>query len=146
MTYSEKLQDPRWQKKRLNVLELDDYTCQLCGSTTKSLQVHHKYYIHGLNPWEYDVKTLTTLCADCHQLEGDMKKEYEPKLLRAIYDAGFTAADIGELVKGFGDMELQDKSFKVAQAYNYALTTPDLQKQILEWFYKRVEDIKNSGL
>lgn len=33
----------------------------------KGLNVHHKYYVNGLKPWEYDNKALITLCSDCHQ-------------------------------------------------------------------------------
>lgn len=31
------------------------------------LHIHHKYYIKGKKPWEYDNEALVTLCADCHQ-------------------------------------------------------------------------------
>lgn len=31
------------------------------------LNVHHKYYVRGKKPWEYDDDTLVTLCADCHK-------------------------------------------------------------------------------
>ena len=37
--------------------------------TPKSLNVHHRYYINGKNPWEYDNDALITLCQDCHCLE-----------------------------------------------------------------------------
>jgi len=30
-TYGEKLKDPRWQKKRLGLLEKADWTCLFCG-------------------------------------------------------------------------------------------------------------------
>lgn len=35
----------------------------------KGLNVHHKYYIEGKKPWEYDNDVLITLCQDCHKLE-----------------------------------------------------------------------------
>lgn len=35
----------------------------------KGLNVHHKYYIEGKKPWEYDNDALITLCQDCHKLE-----------------------------------------------------------------------------
>jgi hypothetical protein len=31
------------------------------------LNVHHKYYIQGYKPWEYDNEALVTLCEDCHK-------------------------------------------------------------------------------
>lgn len=35
--------------------------------TYKGLNVHHKYYINGLMPWEYDDDALVTLCQECHK-------------------------------------------------------------------------------
>lgn len=67
MTYSEKLQDPRWQKTRLKVLERDNFTCVCCGETTKQLHVHHCYYVSRRDPWEYNTNTLISLCYDCHK-------------------------------------------------------------------------------
>lgn len=32
----------------------------------KALNVHHKYYVSGNNPWEYSNDALITLCQDCH--------------------------------------------------------------------------------
>jgi len=66
--YSEKLKDPRWQKRRLEIFNRDNWTCQKCGSTTKTLNVHHKGYIYGLDPWEYDDEYLVTVCEDCHSM------------------------------------------------------------------------------
>ena len=66
-SYSELLKDPRWQKKRLEILERDKWTCQSCNSTTKTLNIHHLLYIPGRNPWEYSNKLLLTLCEMCHK-------------------------------------------------------------------------------
>lgn len=66
MTYSEKLKDPRWQKKRLEILSRDEFSCQSCGDTESSLQVHHKNYFKGREPWEYNENHLVTLCDSCH--------------------------------------------------------------------------------
>lgn len=63
--YSEKLKDPRWQKKRLEVLERDGFMCQMCACG-EPLQIHHIKYITGLEPWDYDPKFLVALCAWCH--------------------------------------------------------------------------------
>jgi hypothetical protein len=30
------------------------------------IQVHHKYYVSGKLPWEYDREVLITVCRDCH--------------------------------------------------------------------------------
>jgi hypothetical protein len=66
MTYTEKLHDPRWQKKRLEVFTRDNFTCQLCKDTETELQVHHKKYIGWKDPWDYANELLITLCRDCH--------------------------------------------------------------------------------
>lgn len=70
-TYWELLQHPRWQKKRLEVLELNGFSCQQCGEEEKILHVHHTYYEKGLSPWEYPTESLRSLCADCHRKAQD---------------------------------------------------------------------------
>lgn len=70
-TYTEKLKDPRWQKKRLEVLNRDEWKCCGCGSGSNTLHVHHAYYASGRDPWDYPSETLTTLCAECHHGDGD---------------------------------------------------------------------------
>lgn len=69
MTYREKLLDPRWQKKRLYVLERDEFACQYCGDTEKALHVHHLAYSDTRNPWDVEYVSLITLCSDCHKIE-----------------------------------------------------------------------------
>jgi len=75
--YSEKLKDPRWQRKRLEILNRDNFTCVCCDDTTKTLHVHHIKYIYGREPWEYENELLETLCVDCHEaqtlLDQDLK-------------------------------------------------------------------------
>lgn len=64
--YSKLLRDPHWQRKRLQVLEKQDFSCELCGANDKPLHVHHGYYEKNKKPWEYDDETLHSLCEDCH--------------------------------------------------------------------------------
>lgn len=66
MTYAEKLKDPRWQRKRLEVFNRDNFTCIRCNDGKENLQVHHKRYFKNKDPWEYDDKHLETLCNTCH--------------------------------------------------------------------------------
>lgn len=70
-TYSEKLRDPRWQRMRLDVMQRDNFACQDCGDKTKTLAVHHAYYVTGRNPWMYPAWSLSTLCDDCHKSRHD---------------------------------------------------------------------------
>lgn len=67
MTYQEKLRDPRWQKRRLEILQRDNFTCKLCGDDKSELHIHHAAYKKGLDPWEYEDAWLHTVCAHCHE-------------------------------------------------------------------------------
>lgn len=68
ISYSEKLRDPRWQKKRLEILSRDKWTCLECGEMEKTLHVHHLYYCG--NPWDVPSFALRTLCESCHDDSG----------------------------------------------------------------------------
>ena len=75
MTYSEKLKDPRWQKKRLQILERDKWTCRACGEDGKTLNVHHIFYLPRTEPWETPDGFLITFCEDCHK-GGPCNEQY----------------------------------------------------------------------
>ena len=78
MTYSEKLKDPRWQKKRLEILQRDNFTCLCCDNiTNETLNVHHLYYEKGVDPWNYDNHSLITLCDTCHYVIHTIDKIVE---------------------------------------------------------------------
>ena len=66
-SYYEKLKDPRWQKKRLEILERAEFACEKCFCENETLHIHHGYYEKGLDPWEYDPKTLWSVCETCHK-------------------------------------------------------------------------------
>lgn len=68
-TYYQKLKDPRWQKKRLEILNEKNFTCEVCGTDELTLHVHHKEYFSGLDPWEYDLKQYAVLCEECHEYQ-----------------------------------------------------------------------------
>jgi len=78
MTYSEKLRDPRWQKLKAEVMQAAGFTCDDCGKDSVQLgiersqfHVHHKFYIKGREPWEYDLTDLKCLCDCCHRETED---------------------------------------------------------------------------
>lgn len=66
-TYSERLRHPKWQRRRLEILQRDNFTCQLCGDTETTLNIHHKEYHKG-EIWEYEDDELITYCDHCHLL------------------------------------------------------------------------------
>ncbi len=72
-TYADKLKDPRWQRRRLEIMQRDNFRCVKCGDDKNTLQVHHKEYIMDCDPWRYDDDYLSTLCMHCHQEITDFK-------------------------------------------------------------------------
>jgi 5-methylcytosine-specific restriction endonuclease McrA len=65
MNYSEQLNDPRWKKKRVDILRRDKHSCQMCGYFGPKVNVHHKKYT-GM-AWEAPDEDLITLCKGCHR-------------------------------------------------------------------------------
>lgn len=64
--YQETLKDERWLNKRKHILYRDKYQCSTCGSKFH-LNVHHLFYVDGVEPWDYPDDTLVTLCQKCHE-------------------------------------------------------------------------------
>ncbi len=84
-SYSEKLRDPRWQKKRLEILNRDDWTCKFCKSKEIEFHVHHETYIKRREPWDYPDENFTSLCKDCHLVVENFKSERKVKILSIAY-------------------------------------------------------------
>lgn len=64
--YYKKLKDPRWQRRRLEILEKAGFVCEYCGSSERTMHVHHKAYLKGRDPWDYSDFWLEALCEKCH--------------------------------------------------------------------------------
>lgn len=118
-TYSEKLKDPRWQKKRLEIFERDNWTCQICDSKEKTLHVHHWHYENGLDPWEYANFSLTTLCNSCHEMEHNLRPLQEQELLEALRKSGVMSfaliwmTEFFKIIAAEQDEKLRAKVYKI---------------------------------
>jgi len=66
MSYKNEIKHPLWQRKRLEIMQRDNFECQICKSKENSLNVHHIYYLPNTKIWEYDNEGLTTICEKCH--------------------------------------------------------------------------------
>lgn len=75
LTYKEQLLDPRWQRKKSEILTRDNFRCNDCGSDEKTLHVHHKMYIRNCYAWEYKDDNFETLCKDCHAKRHNKHQE-----------------------------------------------------------------------
>jgi len=101
-SYREKLKDPRWQKIRLKVFGRDKFRCQYCRDTEETLHVHHLEYAAGLDPWDYPLESLITVCATCHEEETMYRRTVEEKLLATLREVGFSADHLEQLRTTFG--------------------------------------------
>lgn len=95
----EKLKDPRWQKKRLEILTRDSFTCQRCLSTENTLHIHHRHYLKSREPWDYPSELLATLCYSCHQKEEDCASSAEEILKTMHYWGYFNVEIVGMMNK-----------------------------------------------
>lgn len=88
MNYSDKLKDPRWQKKRLEVFQRDGWKCVVTGFDRYTLHVHHKRYVG--NPWDSPLEDLETVCEQVH----DLIEKPARRLRKLLPNASFSALQI----------------------------------------------------
>ncbi len=95
MDYKEQYKHPKWQKKRLEILERDDFTCQRCLNKNDELHVHHHYYERNKNVWEYPNQCLVSLCKDCHKEIEKIKLDFLKEMTVYGLDLWFYIAEVG---------------------------------------------------
>ncbi len=103
MTYLDKLKDPRWQKRRLKVMEYAHWRCQICGTKDNTLHCHHSYYTKGKEPWQYPDGSIICICDKCHRIihperEFPKAEEYGPTV--PIAEGKLSFAKIRKLLEG----------------------------------------------
>lgn len=141
-SYSEKLKDPRWQKKRLEILERDGWACQGCYDTEKTLHVHHGYYESGLEPWAYLSESLITLCEECHFKEKDFMLEECDALIRNLKKKGFTHAEILNLNECLPDWKFFHVKGVVLGVLNYFMQDQDFQVSVLNQYFELKKNLE----
>lgn len=104
--YQQKLLDPRWQKKRLEILQRDEWACRECGDETSTLHVHHCWYEYGREPWHYPDDALITLCKDCHAYETENRPYAEQLLLEMLRMSGFNCGTVLRIAQAFEHWKL----------------------------------------
>lgn len=91
--YYEKLKDPRWQKRRLEIMQKRGWKCESCTCGEKDgrqFHVHHLYYVSGRSPWSYPDWAFAVLCDPCHWATHEAIKILdEPQAWEKIIDGFF---------------------------------------------------------
>lgn len=143
MTYAEKLRDPRWQRKRLEVLQRDEFSCLACGDSESTLHVHHRLYLKRLEPWDYPNHLLQTLCEECHK--SIKSTPFHDQL--AILDKSFWMkdAEIFNAIEGlteelFGAFDLPHNYFPNCYSQK------DLQIRIVKLATKKLIDLRRGSM
>lgn len=93
MTYQEQLRDPRWQKRKSQICNRDNWACKSCTKSDVTLHVHHIFYFSFLMAWDYPNDLLITLCMDCHEKEKE-RPELQKDLAVALQLNGFLYSDL----------------------------------------------------
>ena len=120
-TYFQKLLDPRWQKKRLSILEDAEWKCEQCLSSENTLHVHHKSYITGLEPWEYERFQLVVLCSECHSTAHENEIWLQEVITHFPIDGPFNRIEIAYLLAGVAGYPLTTNKLHVRHCDVYTL-------------------------
>ncbi len=142
-TYSDKLKDARWQKKRLEILSRDEFMCRACFDTAESaemhgetltLHVHHTYYEKGREPWDYPNDSLISLCEQCHENERrEVAERAEGALIKALKRKGFLSHDMECLTRSLELSERPQVAFSLEFAWRHCAQN--------EWMWRLIHAV-----
>jgi hypothetical protein len=139
--YRASFKDPRWQKRRLQILERDQWKCQKCGNTEEMLVVHHKWYGNARDqesgefrwryPWEYEDQDLITLCDSCHQGEHEELSSIEADLVQILKQAGFMSDDMVNLATPFVGVNSEFDAKEITEVISGVLSDKHIFRKTL---------------
>lgn len=109
--YYELLKHPLWQRRRLEIMQRDEFACSVCYNSESMLHVHHKRYIKGRKPWEYDDHELITVCANCHEQIHATKAAIDEILPYFDHDGPNNIAVMIALILGYSEGKVPAKIF-----------------------------------
>jgi hypothetical protein len=138
-TYSEKLKNPKWQKKRLEILNRDKFTCRNCGDNENPLNVHHIAY--NYEHYETNNSLLITLCEDCHNKETEQLKIQISKLIKSLKESGFMSLSFGCLSTVFKDKDRGWAFYEPAfDIIKMAINDDDIWSELERKFWERLSN------
>lgn len=138
--YSKKLRDPRWQKKRLEIMQRDEFTCQSCFDSESTLNVHHTYYTKGNEPWDYPTGSLVTLCEYCHQEETEDRYAHKEFLIQSLCENGLLARHFYEIADAFQNFACSERGCPdpFISALAYIIKTKEGRTAVEEIYYSHI--------
>jgi hypothetical protein len=139
LTYSEKLKDPRWQKKRLEILQRDNWTCQQCCDTESTLHVHHRRYLPGKEPWDIPNEYLVTLCESCHEFETEEIDAACHDLIAMVREK-FFAGSIKKLAEAFHALEIHYECQVTADVIKHFLSDKERYLELENMYFSSIGD------
>jgi hypothetical protein len=140
MTYSEKLRDPRWQKKRLEILDRDEFTCQRCFDKETTLNVHHMMYFKDKEPWDYPEWCLVTLCESCHEEEKECGTESEKTLIQALKEKRFFSSEISNLAISIHEGDILYPPDVIENFFDLFFHNKDFQKTCTDIYFELIKN------
>jgi hypothetical protein len=137
--YAQKLKDPRWQKKRLEILNRDEWACQKCYDDESMLTVHHRRYLPDKDPWDYPDGLLITLCESCHEEERIKMAEVEHDIVEILKEK-FLADDIHDIASGFQLMDLPHGPEVTATMLEWVLSDLEILYELTDRYFVHLHE------
>lgn len=132
-TYRKRLSDPRWQRKRLEIFQRDNFTCRKCNSAEKELHVHHVAYDNKYEIWAQPDYTYATLCFECHYNEEARLKEMPERIMKVFRLAGITGKELSDIEMIFRNLSDNPEQTKrmVQLMFYFSVASEHEQHQFL---------------
>jgi hypothetical protein len=102
VNYYEYIHSAEWRKKSDSANRRAGYRCQICNSSDKILDAHHRTY-ERLGQEQPD--DVTVLCRDCHQLYETNRRLVKP-VRKAVFFPELDPGGMGYLTPPWVDDEL----------------------------------------
>lgn len=87
--------------------------CQMCYENRKTLNVHHRHYLAGREPWDYPGELLVTLCEGCHKREEENIDPVE--MFRTLHFWGYFNVEIVVVLNKMIQEKIQEKKTTYAE-------------------------------
>ena len=134
-SYRDKFKDPKWQRKRLLIMERDDFQCQICFDKASPLNVHHRYYEFGKDPWDYQDEALVTLCEYCHEAESEMIKQASQQLV-IEFRKRFFSHSIGRIAAALSESTFLHQPDVLACAMSRIFSNESIQRSLIDGYFR----------